>query len=68
MPVKKKAASKKTRGIAVAGSIPKLKLEFPLDDKKIAEIQRCLAKGKLTLTVSRVDLGAGRADDPWLYD
>lgn len=69
MPVsKKKAASKKARGIAVQGNIPKLKLDFPLDEKKIAEIQRCIAKGKLSITVSRVDLGAGRAGDPWLYD
>lgn len=68
MPVKKKAVSKKARAIGVKGSIPKLSFEFPLDEKKIAEIQRCLAKGKLSISVSRVDLAAGRAGDPWLYD
>ena len=65
---KKKAPAKKAPTIAVQGNIPKLKLDMPLDDKKIAAIQRCLAKGRLTITLSRVDLAAGRLGEAWLYD
>lgn len=64
----KAASAAKASGIAVAGSIPTLKMDFPLDPKKVAAIQKCLAKGSLSITVSRVDLAAGRAGDPWLYD
>ncbi len=54
--------------IKVKGKIPKLEFSMSLDDKKVAAIQRCLAKGKLTITVSRVDLAAGRLGDAWTYD
>ena len=82
MPAAKKTASKKKattkKASAKKGAAPKaatatlagdrLKLNFPLDAQKAAAIRRCLAKGKLTVTVSRVNLGAGRLGDPWLYD
>lgn len=68
MPAKKKAGSKKTAKIALGGAIPKLTLDMPLDDKKIAAIKRCIAKGQLRITLSRVDLAAGRLGDAWLYD
>lgn len=58
----------KSPSIKLQGNIPKLKLDMPLDDKKIAAIKRCLAKGKLTITVSKVDLTRGRLGDAWLYD
>jgi hypothetical protein len=62
------AGKKKSPSIQVTGKIPKLKLSMPLDEKKIAAIQKCLKKGQLTITVSKVDLGAGRIGDAWLYD
>ena len=67
MPTKKKAVSK-VPTIAIQGAIPTLKLAFPLDEKKIAEIQRCIAKGTLAITISRVDLVGGRLGDPYKYD
>jgi len=60
--------TKKSPSIAVQGKIPKLKLDMPLDAKKIKAIQRCIQKGRLTITVSRVDLGAGRLGEAYLYD
>jgi anti-sigma28 factor (negative regulator of flagellin synthesis) len=68
MPTKKKTPSKGSPTIAIEGAIPKLKLDFPLDDKKVEEIKRCIAKGKLAITISRVDLVAGRLGDPYKYD
>lgn len=65
---KKKASTSKGPTISVQGGIPKLKVDFPLDDKKIAAIQRCIAKGSLSITLSRVDLAAGRIGEAWLYD
>lgn len=67
MASRKKASSGKAT-VAVQGSIPKLTIDMPLDEKKIAAIKRCLAKGRLKITVSRVDLATGRLADPWLYD
>jgi hypothetical protein len=46
---------------------PLMKLSFKLDAKKIEQIQRCLKKGRLTITVSKVDPG-GRAGNGYLYD
>lgn len=63
---KKKAA--KAASIALSGSIPKLHLNMPLDAKKIAAIQRCIAKGTLTVSLSKVDLTGGKLSGPWLYD
>jgi hypothetical protein len=48
---------------------PKLEFEFNLDQARIAEIQRCLAKGKLTITMSRIDIvEGGRLADGYNYD
>ena len=73
MPGSKKRASKKPAAgkgpsVTITGAIPKLKMDFPLDEKKIAAIQRCVAKGQLSVTVSRVDLAAGRLGEAWEYD
>jgi hypothetical protein len=65
---KKETPSKKSPSIAIEGNIPKLTLDMPLDAKKIQQIQRCIANGKLTITVSRVDLSAGRIGEAWIYD
>ena len=67
-PAAKKAAKKATKkaakagpaSITLAGAIPKLHLSMPLDKKKIAAIQRCIEKGTLNVTLSKVDLAAGK--------
>jgi hypothetical protein len=46
----------------------KLKLDMPLDATKAAAIRRCLAKGTLKITLSRVDLAAGRLGSSYIYD
>lgn len=44
-------------------------LHFEVDSAKVAAIKRCLDKGKLTITVNRVDLSAiGRAGNGYEYD
>lgn len=67
----KKASSKKTAKKpkkATTAAASKVKLDFALDPARVEAIKKCLAKGKLTLTVSKVNLTAGRIRDPWLYD
>jgi hypothetical protein len=58
----------KKPSINVEGTIPKLSLNMPLDAKKIKAIQRCIEKGELKITVSKVDLAAGKVGEAWLYD
>jgi hypothetical protein len=62
----KKSVAKKPPTASLVGDT--LKLKFPLDATKAAAIRRCLAKGTLSVTVNKVDLGAGRIGDAWLYD
>jgi|RhiMethySRZTD1v2_1073278.scaffolds.fasta_scaffold02376_20 anti-sigma28 factor (negative regulator of flagellin synthesis) len=62
----KKAAKKSTKKAAVAAGSATLK--FPIDAAKVEAIKRCLAKGTLTVTVSRADLGRARMGDPYKYD
>jgi len=67
----KKASSKKTaakKKPSAAAALGKAKLNFALTPEKVAAIQRCLAKGKLTVTVNKADLAKGRIGDAWLYD
>jgi len=48
---------------------PHLKLSFPVGKEKIAAIQRCLSKGQLTITISKVELlKGGRAKNGYIYD
>ena len=71
MPTKKastKKTAKKPKKAATTAAASKVKLDFALDPARLAAIQKCLAKGKLTVTVSKVNLGAGKIRDPWLYD
>ena len=65
MAVKRKKAKP---SVAFQGEVPKLTLRMPLDDKKVAAIQKCLKKGERRITVSRVNLASGRIGDAWLYD
>ena len=61
--------AKRVPTIEVEGhNIPKLTLNMPLDAKRVSAIQRCLEKGELRITVSKVDLAAGRIGDGWIYD
>jgi len=64
----KKKAAVKAATIALSGTIPKMHLSMPLDAKKIAAIQRCIEKGTLTVSLSKVDLTGGKLGGPWLYD
>jgi hypothetical protein len=61
---------KKAKGpsISVEGTLPKLTLDMPLDAKKIKDIQQCMEKGRLTITVSKVDFAGGRMGEAWRYD
>lgn len=63
-----KPPEKRVPSVQVEGTIPKLHLRMPLDAKKIKAIQRCIEKGELTITVTKVDLAAGRIGEAWLYD
>jgi hypothetical protein len=68
MAKKKSARRAKTPQISLQGTIPKVQLSMPLDARKIAAIKRCLDKGQLTITVSRVDFARGRIGESWIYD
>lgn len=63
-----KSSKSKKASISLEGEIPKLSLRMPLDAQKIKEIQRCIAKGELKITINKVDLAAGRIGEAWLYD
>jgi hypothetical protein len=44
-------------------------IHLELDDEKIEAIKACLAKGRLSIRMSNVDLAqVGRFDAPYLYD
>jgi len=62
----KKTSAAKTAKASIVGS--KLRLDFPLSAAKVEAIQRCIAKGTLSVTINKVDLGAARLRGPWLYD
>lgn len=63
---KKKAAKKSaTKKAAVAG---RATLKFPVSADQAEAIKRCLAKGSLTVTVSKADLSRARVGDPYKYD
>lgn len=62
----KKAVTKRTASAELAGS--RLKLDLPIDARKVAAIKRCLDKGTLRITLSRVDLAAGRLGSVYAYD
>lgn len=67
-PAKKAATAKGAPSVKVEGALPKLTLNMPLDARKIKAIQKCLDKGTLNITVSKLDLAAGRLGGAWLYD
>ena len=62
-----KKAAKKGAKKSVA-SRAKVKLNLPIDAEKMEAIKRCLAKGSLTVTMSKADIGRARLGDPYKYD
>ena len=62
-----KKAAKKGPKKSVA-SRAKVKLNLPIDAEKMEAIKRCLAKGSLTVTMSKADIGRARLGDPYKYD
>ncbi len=49
--------------------ISKITMTMPIDETKARAIQRCIEKGTLKITVSKVDLGTGiLGGEAWLYD
>lgn len=69
MAAKKSASKAAGASISAEGhNISKLTLNMPVDEKKVAAIQKCIAKGSLRITLSKVDLATGRLGDGWLYD
>lgn len=64
---KKKAAKKGATKKAAAAS-RRVSLSFPVDAEQVEAIKRCLAKGTLTVTVSKADLSRARVGDPYKYD
>jgi hypothetical protein len=64
----KKASAKKDTIAELSGS--RFKIDLPLNASKAAAIKRCIDKGQLSITISRVDLSAGRLrlGDPYQYD
>lgn len=63
---KKKAAKKGTKKAAVATG--RATLKFPVNAEQVEAIKRCLAKGSLSVTVSKADLSRARVGDPYKYD
>jgi hypothetical protein len=61
-------SERKAPSVKLEGTIPKLHLEMPLDEQKVQDIRKCLEKGHLSITVSKVDLANGRIGEAWLYD
>jgi hypothetical protein len=63
----KKAKKAKKAGSRGAGKGHEMKLALALDAKKIAAIQNCLKKGRLTISISSVS-ALGKGANGYLYD
>ena len=63
----KKTARSSKPTVKVAGT-SKLTMDMPLDASRIKAIQRCIEKGRLRITINKVDLSTGKLGDGWLYD
>jgi anti-sigma28 factor (negative regulator of flagellin synthesis) len=64
----KKKASKKGGAKKSVSSRAKVRLNLPIDAERVEAIKRCLAKGTLTVTLSKADIGRARLGDPYQYD
>ena len=66
-----KKSSTKGAGVSISTeghAISKLTLSMAVDEKKVAAIRKCLEKGSLRITLTKVNLATGRLGDGWLYD
>lgn len=68
MPTSKKTSKKKAAKKGTKKAAAMARLNFPIDAEKAEAIKRCLAKGTLTVTVSKADLSRARVGDPYKYD
>jgi hypothetical protein len=59
--------AKKRKSARRAGGGHQMKLSLKLGPKKIAQIQNCLKKGRLTITMSKVS-AISRGENGYLYD
>lgn len=64
----KKKAAKKSATKKSAVTAGRATLKFPVNAEQVEAIKRCLAKGNLTVTVSKADLSRVRVGDPYKYD
>jgi hypothetical protein len=65
---RKTTKSAKKPSVQLEG-ISKITMTMPIDETKARAIQRCIEKGTLKITVSKVDLGKGiLGGEAWLYD
>ncbi len=61
--------AKKATGAKKVAAGHSLKLALPVSKEKVAAIQRCLAKGQLTITISQTSVAKGaRAAGGYIYD
>jgi hypothetical protein len=67
MPAKRKARKAPTLKLQ-RQIVPKMTLNMPLDEKRAKAIRKCIERGQLRITISKVDLATGRIGDGWLYD
>lgn len=63
-----KISAGRAASLKFTGAMPQLDLDLPLDDSKVEAIQRCLAKGRLKISLTQVNLAAGRLGDGYKYD
>lgn len=63
-----KSTTPKGPSITLTGGMPEMHLDMPLDQDKVAQIQKCLASGRLKISLSQVDLARGRLGSSYLYD
>ena len=63
-----KLSSARAASVKFSGAMPQLDLDLPLDAGKVEAIQRCLAKGRLKISITQVDIAAGRLGDGYKYD
>jgi hypothetical protein len=67
-PKKPAKPAKPAATASIQGAIPKLSLDLPLDAAKIKAIQKCVAKGSLKITLTKVDLAGGKLAGGYIYD
>jgi hypothetical protein len=49
-------------------TLPSLEFDLPLSEEKTREIHACLAKGRLKISLTHVDLASARLGDGYKYD